>query len=163
MSFQVCMKTEKTLSQLATEIRDLLSLPSYKRDAFAGEPYYQFEMFGILVLIQQAEEEERDPEVKNYPYIFVLEMSFTEHELDTDAIEYQLQPYYAQLLAFRLGIETACYEKKRVGQHWQIRYNYYSKSPTWNGNVLFGEPGWTPAVLTASPSQWRSVQPLDHD
>ncbi len=87
-------------------------------------------------------------------------MSFTDHELDTDELEYQLQPYYAQLLTFRLNIETACYEKKKVGQHWQIRYYYYSKNPKWDAAILYGEPGWSPAVNVTLASPWRSMHPI---
>ena len=157
MSSQICIKTGKSLQQLATEIRDLLSLPPFTLDSFAEEPYCQFDMLGMLVLIRKAAEEDRDPEVKDYEYSFDIQMSFTEHELDTDTIEYNLQPYYAQLLAFRLGVETACYEKKRVGQHWQIRYCYYRKNEKWDGTHLFGEPGWMPAVATDKPGAWRSI------
>lgn len=160
MSFQICIKTKKSLQQLATEIRDLLSLPPFKLDSFAEEPYCQFEMFGMLVFLRRAEEEEREPEVMDYQYCFDMQMSFTELELDTDDLEYQLQPYYAQLLAFRLGLETACYEKKKVGQHWQIRCRYFCKNPSWDGTTLYGEEGWLPAVTTASPTPWRSLQPL---
>jgi len=96
------------LDQLATEIRDILSLPPFKVDAFAEEPYYQFDMLGLFIMLRQSEEDERDPEVKHYPYILNLQASFEDHELDTDTIIYGLQPYYAQLLTFRLGVETAC-------------------------------------------------------
>ncbi|GCE18778.1 hypothetical protein [Dictyobacter kobayashii] len=160
MSSQICIKTDKSLQQLATEIRDLLSLPPFTLDSFAEEPYCQFDMLGMLVLIRQTAEEDRDPEVKDYPYSFDIQMSFTEHELDTDTMEYNLQSYYAQLLAFRLGIETSCYEKKKIGQHWQIRYCYYSKNPKWNENLLFGEPGWAPAVSSSNPSPWRSIHTI---
>ena len=84
MSFQICIKTDKPLQQLATEIRDLLSLPSFKQDSFAGEPYCQFEMLGTLVLIHRADEEDRDPEVMDYPYCFDLQMSFVDHELSCE-------------------------------------------------------------------------------
>ncbi|HLG77160.1 MAG TPA: hypothetical protein VKX46_12155 [Ktedonobacteraceae bacterium] len=159
MSFQVYIKADKSLQQLAAEIRDLLSLPPFKLDTFADAPYCQFETLGMLVLLRQTEEEESDPEVRDFPYTISLQLSFTEHELDIDDTEYQLQPYYAQLLAFHMGIETACYEKKRVGQHWQIRYRYYFRNPTWNESILYGEPGWAPAVLTAQPSAWRTPFP----
>lgn len=160
MSFQICMKTDKSLQQLATEIRDLLSLPPFTLDAFAEEPYCQFDMLGMLVLIRQVPEEDRDPEVKEYTYSFDAEMSFREHELDTDTMEHNLQPYYTQLLAFHLGIDTACYERKKVGQHWQIRYCFYSKNPKWKENLLFGEPGWVPAIKAGAPGPWRSMQSL---
>lgn len=160
MPFQVCIKTGKSLEQLAEEIRVALSLPPFKLDSFAGEPYCQFDMLGMLVLVRPADEEERDPEVKNYPYCFSLQMSFTEHELDTDELEYQLQSYYAQLLAFRLGVETACYEKKKIGPHWQIRYCYYARNAKWDGSILYGEAGWEPAVICTSPSSWRTMRSL---
>lgn len=160
MSFQICIKTDKTLQQLATEIRNLFSLPSFKHNSFAGEPYCQFEMLGMLVLIHKADEEDRDPEVMNYPYCFDLQMSFMDHELDIDDLEYRLQPYYAQLLTFQLGIDTAFHEKQKVGRHWQIRYQFYSKNPKWDGSILYGEPGWEPAVKVASPSSWRSMHPV---
>jgi hypothetical protein len=160
MSFQICIKTDKPLQQLATEIRETLALPPFTEDSFAGEPYCQFEMLGMLVLIHRADEEDRDPEVKNYPYRFDMQMSFVDHNLDTDSMEYCLQPYYAQLLSFFLGLETACHEKQKVGRHWQIRYQYYRKNPKWNASVLYGEPGWEPAVITAPPSPWRTVQPV---
>lgn len=157
MSFQICIKTDKSLHQLAAEIRKLLSLPPFQETAFAGEPYCQFETFGLLILIHQVDEEERDPEVKHYPYSFDVQMSFSDHELDTDNMEYQLQPYYAQLLTFHLGIETAYREQKKEKQGWQIRYHFCHKNQKWNDTVLFGEPGWEPAVLEAPPSQWRRV------
>jgi hypothetical protein len=157
MSFQICIKTDKPLQQIAAEIRDLFSLPSFTVNMHAEEPYCQFEMLGMLVLIRQVEESERDPEVKDYPYCFDLQMSFTDHELDTDTIEYNLQPYYTQLLAFRLNVETACFEKKKVGQHWQIRYCYYIKNPKWTGELLYGEPGWEPAIIKSTPHPWRSI------
>ncbi len=159
MSLQICLKTEKSLQQLATEICNILSLPSFKLDSFDNEPYCQFDMLGMLVLLRYTDEDERDPEVKNYSYAFDLQMSFLDATLDTDMVEYTLQPYYAQLLAFRLGIETACYEKKKVGPHWQIRYCYYCRNPKWNETILFGEPGWEPALIVSTPHAWRIVHP----
>ena len=159
MSSQVCIKTDKSLQQLATEIREAFSLPQFKQNMFAGEPYCQFEMLGMLVLIHLAEEEEREPEVIDYPYRFDIQMSFIDSDLDTDALEYQLQPYYAQMLAFRLGLETACQERQKIGPHWQIRYRYYSKNAKWNGSLLYGEPGWEPAVCITPPSPWRTMRP----
>jgi hypothetical protein len=157
MSLQICIKTDKSLEYLAEEIRDMFALPPFKLDR---GPYYQFEMLGMLVFIHRIAEEERDPEVSNYPYGFDLQMSFTDHELDTDSMEYQLQPYYAQLLAFRLSVETACQEKKKVGPHWQIRYRFYSKNTKWNAATLFGEPGWEPAIITHAASPWRTIHTL---
>jgi hypothetical protein len=159
MSFQICIKTDKSLQQLATEIRDLLSLPSFKQDSFAGEVYCQFEMLGMLILIHQADEEDRDAAIMDYPYSFDLQMSFTDHELDTDEMEYRLQPYYAQLLSFRLGVDTAYQEKQKTGHHWQMRYRFCSKNHTWNPSILYGEEGWAPAVLIAPPGPWRVVRP----
>jgi len=157
MSFQICIKTDKSLQQIAMEIRDLFSLPPFTLNTFTEEAYCQFEMLGMLVLIRQPPEEERDPEVADFQYCFDLQMSFTEHELDTDTMEYTLQPYYAQLLAFHLQVETACFEKKKVGQHWQVRYCYYIKNSKWTGEQLYGEPGWQAAVKQGTPSAWRSI------
>ncbi len=159
MSFQICIKTDKSLQQLATEIHDLLSLPSFKQDSFAGELYCQFEMLGMLILIHQADEEDRDASVLDYPYSFDLQMSFTDHELDTDDMEYRLQPYFAQLLSFRLGVDTAYQEKQKTGHHWQMRYRFCSKNQNWNPSILYGEEGWAPAVIIAPPGPWRVVQP----
>lgn len=160
MSFQICIKTEKSLQQLAMEIRDLFSLPSFKENTFSGEPYCQFEMLGMLILISYADEEDRDPEVMRYPYCFDLQLSFTDHELDTDDMEYRLQPYYAQLLTFQLGLDTAYHEKQKIGQHWQVRYHFLQKNPRWNSNILYGEAGWAAAVLVAQPSAWRTMHPV---
>ncbi len=160
MSFQICIKTDKPLQQLATEIRDLLCLPQFRQYFFAGSSYFQFELLGMLVLIHEAEEEEREPEVSQYPYCFDLQMSFTDHELDTDDMEYRLQPYYAQLLSFQLGVETAFHEKQKIGGRWQIRYRFFRKNPKWDGSILYGEPGWTPAVLELPPGPWRSMNPV---
>lgn len=155
MSFQICINTDKSLHQLATEIRKLLSLPPFQETSFSGEPYCQFEMLGMSILLHQADEEERDPEVKCYAYSFDLQMSFSDHELDTDAMAYRLQPYYAQLLSFHLGVETAYREKQKGEGGWLIRYRFCRKNLKWNGSILFGEPGWEPAVLETSPGQWR--------
>ena len=160
MSFQICIKTEKSLQQLSTEIRDLFSLPPFRQNSFAGETYCQFEMLGMLILIHWAEEEDRDPEVMNYSYCFDLQMAFADHELDTDEMEYRLQPYYAQLLSFRLGLDTAHHEKQKVHRNWYIRYRFYSKNANWNESILYGEPGWEPAVLEASPTEWRTMHPV---
>jgi hypothetical protein len=160
MSLQICIRTDKSLDQLATDLRDLLSLPPFKLYALAAEPYYQFDMLGMFIMLRRSEEDERDPEVKDYPYVFDLEMSFEDHELDTDTMMHALQPYYAQLLSFRLGVETACYEKKKIGPHWQIRYCYYCRNPQWNGSFLYGEVGWEPAVLMETAGAWRTVQRL---
>ncbi|GAC1465818.1 MAG: hypothetical protein PVS3B3_32010 [Ktedonobacteraceae bacterium] len=160
MSFQICIKTEKALQQLATEIRDLFSLPPFKEQAFSGEAYCQFDMLGMFILIHHADEEDRDPEVIRYPYCFDLQMSFTDHELNTDDMEYRLQPYYAQLLTFQLGLDTAYHEKQKVGQFWQVRYNFLRKNPKWKETILYGEEGWEPAVLVAQPSAWRSMHPV---
>jgi hypothetical protein len=160
MSFQICIKTDKPLQQLATEIRDLFFLPPFRQNFFAGASYFQFEMLGMLVLIHEADEEDRDPEVQQYPYCFDLQMSFTDHELDTDDMEYRLQPYYAQLLSFQLGLDTAYHEKQKVGSHWQIRYRFLRKNLKWTGTVLYGEPGWVPAVLETPASPWRSMHPV---
>src|SRR5260370_10741897 len=112
MSFQICIKTDKSLQQLATEIRNLFSLPPFRQNTFSGEPYCQFEMLGMLILIHLADEEDRDPEVMKYQYRFDLQTSFTDHELDTDDMEYNLQPYLAQLLSFRLHVGSANLERK---------------------------------------------------
>jgi hypothetical protein len=160
MSFQICIKTEKSLQQLATEIRDLFSLPPFRQEAFAGEPYCQFEMLGLLALIHRTDEEDRDPEVMHYPYSFDLQMAFVDHELDTDDLEYRLQAYYAQLLSFSLGLDTAHHEKQKAERGWHIRYRFYCKNPKWNGSILYGEPGWQPAVIEATPSPWRSMHPV---
>src|SRR5947208_2407651 len=135
MSFRICMKTGKSLQQLSTEIRDLFSLPPFRQSSFAGEPYCQFEVLGMLILIHRAEEEDRDPEVLDYPYCFDLQMAFTDHQLNTDDMEYQLQPYYAQLLSFHLGIDTAYHEKQKVDHRWHIRYRFHHKNTKWNGNI----------------------------
>jgi hypothetical protein len=161
MSLQICIKTNKPLQHLATEICKLFALPSFNLDMHAQKSYYQFEILGMLVFIYQRAEEDCDPEVSDYGYCFDLQMSFTEHELDTDAMEYHLQPYYAQLLAFQLDLETACYEKKKVGPHWQIRYCFYAKNAQWNASILFGEPDWQPAVITYPPSPWRAMRSLE--
>ncbi len=160
MSLQIWIKTDKSLAYLVTEIREAFSLPPFKLNLHAQEPYCQFETLGMLIFIRQVAEEDRDPEVSNYAYSFDLQMSFTDHELDTDSMEYHLQAYYAQFLAFQLGIETACYEKKKIGPHWQIRYCFYRKNPKWNASILFGEPGWEPAVISSPPSPWRTMQPI---
>ena len=157
MSFQICINTDKSLHQLATEIRKLLALPPFQETAFSGEPYCQFEMLGMLLLIHQVDEAERDPEAKRFPYRLDLQLSFSEHEMNTDNMEYQLQPYYAQLLSFHLGVETAYREQKKEGRGWLVRYHFCRKNHKWNNAILFGEPGWEPAVLEASPSQWRSM------
>lgn len=160
MSFQICINTDKSLQQLATEIRNLFSLPLFRQNSLSGEPYCQFEMLGMLILIHRAEEDEREPEVMNYPYCFDLQLSFADHELDTDTMEYGLQPYYAQLLSFRLGVDTAYHEKQKAGKDWQIRYRFCRKNPKWNGNILYGEPGWEPAVIELPPGPWRSMHPM---
>jgi hypothetical protein len=160
MSFHICIRTEKSLHQLATEMRNIFSLPTFRQNSFSGEPYCQFEMLGMLVLIQPMEEHEREPEVKDYPYSFVLQLSFADHELNTDDMEYRLQPYYAQLLSFKLGLETAYQERQKTDHRsWKIRYHFCCKNPRWNGSVLYGEPGWEPAVIEAPPSPWRAMLP----
>jgi hypothetical protein len=160
MSFQICIKTDKSLQQLATEIRNTFSLPPFKQNTFSGESYCQFEMLGMLALVHRADEDDRDPEVMHYPYCFDLQMAFADHELDTDSMEYNLQPYYAQLLSFQLGLETAYHEKHKVNRAWQIRYRYCCKNPRWNGSILYGEDGWVPAVIEMPPSPWRSMHPV---
>jgi hypothetical protein len=160
MSFQICIKTDKPLLQLSTEIRNLLALPPFRQDSSAGEPYCQFEMFGMIILIHPADDEDRDPEVMHYPYCFDLQMAFADHELDTDDMEYHLQPYYAQLLSFHLGVDTAYHEKQKVNGRWHIRYRFCSKNTHWNSNILYGEPGWQPAVIEATPSAWRTMHPV---
>ncbi|MHB8598246.1 MAG: hypothetical protein ACYDER_15695 [Ktedonobacteraceae bacterium] len=160
MSFQICIKTDKSLQQLANEMGKLFSLPPYRQEDFAGEPYCQFEMLGLLVLIHRADEEDRDPEVMDYPYCFDLQMSFADHELNTDDMEYRLQPYYALLLSFQLGLETAYHEKRKVEGKWQIRYRFFSKNPRWDGSTLYGEPGWEPAVKESEPGDWRHMFPV---
>jgi hypothetical protein len=157
MSFQICINTDKSLHQLAAEIRKLLSLPPFQETTFSGGSYCQFEMLGLLILVHQVDEEDRDSEVKNYPYSLDLQMSFVDHELDTDDMEYHLQAYYAQLLSFHLGVETAYHEKQKMEHGWKIRYRFCSKNHRWNGTVLYGEEGWEPAVIEATPSAWRGV------
>lgn len=160
MSLQIYLKTEKSLQQLAREMRELLSLPPFKHDAHAEEPYCQFEMFGMLVLVRLTGEEERDPEVCDFPYCLDMQMTFSEHELDTDTMEYQLQPYYAQLLAFHLNVEAAHQERQKLGKHWQVRYQYCHRNPRWDGSLLYGEAGWEPAISQAPPSEWRRFASL---
>ena len=159
MSFQVCIKTEKSLQQLTSEIRTIFSLPPFRQNSFAGEPYCQFEMLGMLILIHRTEED-RDPEVLHYPYCFDLQMAFADHEMNTDYMEYILQPYYAQLLSFKLGLDTAYHEKKKIDNKWYIRYHFYRKNPQWNESILYGEPGWEPAVIESPSSAWRTMHPV---
>src|SRR5258708_12485931 len=102
MSFQICIKTDKSLQQLATEIRNAYLLPPFKQNTFSGESYFQFEMLGMLALVHRTDEEDRDPEVMHYPYCFDLQMAFADHELDTDSMEYHLQPFHTHLLIFHL-------------------------------------------------------------
>ncbi len=160
MSFQICIRTDKSLHQLAMEVYKLFSLPPYQYNSYAGESYYQFEVLGMLILIHKTEEDERDPEVVEYPYRFDLELSFTEHELDTDDMEYRLQPYYAQLLTFQLGFDTAYHEKQKIGRHWQMRYHFCHKNLKWDNAILYGEPGWQAAVIVEPPTSWRTLRPL---
>ena len=160
MSFQVCIKTEKSLQQLTSEIRTIFSLPPFRQNSFAGEPYCQFEMLGMLILIHRTEEEDCDPEVLHYPYCFYLQMAFADHEMNTDYMEYILQPYYAQLLSFKLGLDTAYHEKKKIDNKWYIRYHFYRKNPQWNESILYGEPGWEPAVIESPSSAWRTMHPV---
>ncbi len=150
---------EHVLKGLATEMRDLFSLPPFKQSSFSGESYCQFEMLGMLILIHPAEVD-RDPEIMDYPYCFDLQVSFADHELDTDDMEYRLQPYYAELLSFQLGIDTAYHEKQKVDRSWKIRYHFCSKNPKWNRSILYGESGWQPAVLRSTPSPWHSMRPM---
>jgi hypothetical protein len=160
MSFQICIKTDKSLLQLATEIRNLFSLPPFKQHSFSGDSYCQFEVLGMLILIHPADEEDRDPEVMHYPYCFDLQMSFVDHDLDTDSMEYRLQPYFAQLLCFHLGLDTAYHEKQKVERAWHIRYRFCSRNPKWNANILYGESGWEPAIIETAPSPWRTMHPV---
>ena len=160
MSFQICIKTDKSLQQLATEICNLFSLPPFRQISFSDEPYFQFEMLGMLILLHRADEEDLDPEVKDFNYCFDLQMSFADHELDTDTMEYTMQPYYAQLLSFQLGLDTAYQEKQKTDRAWKIRYHYCHKNPKWNASILFGEPGWEPAIIQMQPSSWRSMYPV---
>src|SRR5947207_15251583 len=81
MSFQICIKTDRSLQQLAAEIRTIFSLPPFNQNSFAGEPYCQFEMLGMIILIHPADEEDRDPEVKSYPYCFDLQMRSEERRV----------------------------------------------------------------------------------
>ena len=160
MSFQICIKTDKSLQQLANEICALFSLPPYRQISFTDEPYYQFEMLGLFILLHRADEEDLAPEVEEFNYYFDIQMSFVDHELDTDGMEYNLQPYYAELLSFQLDLDTAYQEKQKTDHAWKIRYHYCHKNPKWNGSILFGEPGWEPAVIQMQPSSWRSMHPV---
>jgi len=160
MSFQICIKTDKSLHQLATEICNLFSLPPYRQISIFDEPYYQFETLGMLILLHRTDEEDRDPEVRDFNYCFDLQMTFVDHALDTDTMEYSLQPYYAQLLSFRIGLMTSYHEKQKTDRTWKIRYHYCRKNPKWNDSILFGEPGWEPAVIQIQPSAWRPMHPV---
>ncbi len=75
-------------------------------------------------------------------------------------MEYHLQPYYAQLLSFHLGVETAYREQKKGERGWQVRYHFCRKNPKWNDTILFGESGWEPAVIETPPGQWHGIQSL---
>lgn len=160
MPFHICIKTDKPLPQLASEMSRLLSLPQFREDSSAGEPYVQFEIFGMSLMLHRLDVEDRDPEVMQYQYGFDMQFSFLEHALDTEDMEYRLQPYYAQLLCFHLGLETAHLEKQKVERKWQIRYRFYSKNPQWKPDILFGETGWQPAVTEHQPSAWRFMHPI---
>lgn len=157
MSFQICINTDKSLHQLATELQKLLSLPPFQESSFSGESYCQFAMLGLIILVHQVDDEDRDPEVRNYAYSLDLQTSFSDHEMDTDEMEYRLQPYYAQLLSFHLDLETAYFEKQKAEHGWKIRYHFCCKNPKWNGTILFGEPGWEPAIVETTPNPWRAI------
>lgn len=157
MSFQICINTDKSLHQLASEMRKLLSLPPFQETSFSGESYCQFEMLGMLILIHKVDEEDRDPEVRDFCYSLDLQASFSDHELNTDDMEYRLQPYYAQLLSFHLNVETAYQERQKMERGWKIRYHFCRKNSRWNGSILYGEPGWEPAIIETTPSQWRGI------
>jgi hypothetical protein len=89
-----------------------------------------------------------------------MQMAFADHEMDTDHMEYILQPYYAQLLSFQLGLDTAYHEKKKVENKWHIRYRFFCKNQRWNESILYGEPGWESAVIESPPSAWRTMYPV---
>src|SRR5258708_38084309 len=109
------------------------------------------------ILSDLGEEEDRDPEVMNYPYCFDLQMSFTDHELDTADMEYNLQPNFAQLLSFQLDVETAYHEKKKVSRASQKCYHYCHKNPKCNASILYGEPGRPPTAMQTPSSPGRSM------
>src|SRR5690349_17883556 len=97
MPFQICIKTDKTLQQLATDVLDLVSLHSYERDPHPDEPYCQCEVLGMILLTRHYDEDSREPERLDYSYCLDLQLSFIECDLYTDTAEYNLQPYRAQL------------------------------------------------------------------
>ena len=130
MSFQICIKTDKSLHQLATEICNLFSLPPYRQISIFDEPYYQFETLGMLILLHRADQEDRDPEVRDFNYCFDLQMTFVDHALDTDTMEYSLQPYYAQLLSFRIGLMTSYHEKQKTDRTWTSTLGEIPPRPT---------------------------------
>src|SRR2546423_15111286 len=79
MSFQICIKTDKSLQQLATEICNLFSLPPFRQISFSDEPYCQFVILGMLILLHRADEEDADPDVNDYNYCIHLQLSVVGH------------------------------------------------------------------------------------
>src|SRR6266852_9053044 len=154
MSLHICINTDKSLHQLATEIRKLLSLPPFQETIDVS--YCQFEMLGFMAVVRKLDDEDREPEVRHFPFSFDMQLTFGDHELDTDMMEYQLQPYYAQLLTFHLGVETAYREQKKTERSWQVRFHFCRKNQNWTGSLLFGEAGYEPSVLDVTPGSWRS-------
>src|SRR5205823_13461505 len=67
MSFQICIKTDKSLQQLATEICNLFSLPPFRQISFSDEPYCQFEMLGLLILLHR--DRKSTPELQSLAYL----------------------------------------------------------------------------------------------
>jgi hypothetical protein len=160
VAFHICIKTDKSLPQLATEICQILSLPPFHEATLGDESYCQFEMLGMLILVHFVDEEDRAPETLQYPYAFDLQMSFSELALDTDSLEMSLQPYFAQLLSARLGLDTAYQELQQGPTGWQVRHRYFRRNPRWQSDILYGEKGWEPAVVESTPSAWRLANPF---
>jgi len=160
MSFKICIKRRNLCNNSPQEVRNLFSLPPFKQSSFSGEPYCQFEVLGLLILIHRADEEDRDPEVMHYPYCFDLQMSFCRSRLDTDSVEYRLQPYYAQLLSFQLGLDTAFTKKQKVNR--ACRYATASVQKILNGTQPFcmESLGGSQRCSKAPPSPWRSMHPV---
>src|SRR2546430_9289500 len=85
-----------------------------------------------------------------------LELVFFQAE---DGIRY-LTVTGVQTCALPICLDPAYHEKQKTDRAWKIRYHYCHKNPKWNASILFGEPGWEPAVIQMQPSSWRSMHQI---
>ena len=104
----IYLQSDQSLVDTAISLAEALQVRKCERresDHYGGE-YFLLEGFGLRGHLYLNTEGQWDNELAKFACIFDVDFSFVSTDLDTFTIADTIAQYYAQFIAFQLGIET---------------------------------------------------------